>query len=121
MNPPFFTTVNVTAVRAVFLEGSELRVYPFGDSPQNGNKPYAVWQTISGSPENYLGGLPDMDNWVVQVDVYAEEVSDANDGAEVLRDALEPVAYITAWRGTSREPETRLYRYSFDVEFQTPR
>lgn len=121
MNPPFFATVNVSAVRAVFLEGSVLRVFPFGEAPQQVNKPYAVWQTISGSPENYLGDLPDMDNWVVQVDVYAKEVSDANDGAEALRDALEPVACITAWRGTSRETDTRLYRYSFDVEFFTSR
>ena len=35
--------------------------------------------------------------------------------AEALRDAIEPNAHITSWRGDSRDTETKLYRYSFDL------
>lgn len=128
MNPPFFQIVNVPAVQAIF--GTKpLRVWPFGEAPEKETRPYAVFQTVSGSPENYLNEVPDVDNWTVQVDVYAEaeegKQADAialvSNGARVLRDALEPVAYITAWRGCTRESGTRFYRYSFDVSFVTPR
>jgi len=36
------------------LGSAPQRLYPFGDAPQDGQKPYAVWQTIGGDPENYL-------------------------------------------------------------------
>ena len=37
--------------------------------------------------------------------------------AETLRDAVEPVAHVTSWRGEGREAETNHYRLSFDVEW----
>ena len=37
--------------------------------------------------------------------------------SRALRDAVEPVAHIVAWRGESRDVDTRLYRYSFDVDW----
>jgi hypothetical protein len=57
----------------------------------------------------------------VQVDVYAETVASAASGAQAIRDAIEQVAYISAWRGQFKDPDTDLYRYSFDVDFLTPR
>ena len=33
----------------------------------------------------------------------------------------EPVAYVAGWRGEGREPDTNLYRYTFDVDWLTPR
>ncbi len=33
-----------------------------------------------------------------------------------IRDAIEPSAYVTSWRGESRDPDTNNYRYSFDVD-----
>jgi hypothetical protein len=83
--------------------------------------PYAVQQIITGNPENYLAGLPDVDGYTVQVDVYAATVASATDGAKALRDALEPVAYVARWGGQFKDPDTSLFRYSFDVEFLTPR
>lgn len=130
MNPPFFQVINVPAVRAVFGT-NPTRVWPFGDAPDE-NPPrqvYAVFQTISGNPEQYINQVPDSDDWLVQVDVYVESATGRSDeaidlvtnGARVLRDAIEPVAYITAWRTATREPGTRLYRYGFDVAFVTSR
>lgn len=128
MNPPFFQIVNVPGVQA-FFGTNPLRVWPFGEAPEKETRPYAVWQTVGGAPEAYLGQVPDSDDWLVQVDVYAEAedgrqadaIDTVSNGAKALRDALEPVAYITAWRGCTREIGTRFYRYSFDVAFVTPR
>lgn len=128
MNPPFFQIVNVPGVQAIF--GSHpLRVWLFGEAPEKEARPYATFQTIGGVPENYINQVPDSDNWDVQVDVYteAEEGKQADaialvvNGAKALRDAIEPFAHITAWRGCSREVGTRFYRYSFDVSFVTER
>lgn len=116
MTPPVFETVKDNAgVKAIF--GNVPRVYPFGEAPPNVAKPYAVWQLAYGSPENFLGQAPDMDNFGTQIDVYAQTATAARGGARVLRDALQMVAYVTAWNGEGRDPETRDYRYSFTVEF----
>ncbi|NCG69444.1 DUF3168 domain-containing protein, partial [Vibrio parahaemolyticus] len=93
------------------------RFYPFHDAPETPDTPYALWQMIGGAPENYVNQRPDIDGFSVQIDVYADTVADAMNVAEKLRDAIEPHAYVVAWRGTVREPGTRLYRYSFDVDW----
>jgi hypothetical protein len=59
-----------TAVKNL-LGTAPVRLYPFGTAPQNVVKPYAVYQTISGSPENLLSGAPDIDGIMQQVDEYA--------------------------------------------------
>jgi hypothetical protein len=120
MFPPFFDTVkNVAAVKAAF--GNSPRIFPHGMADQNTLKPYCVFQVITGNPENYLGQLPDMDSFGVQVDVYAASPQAAADGAKAIRDAVEPVAYVDAWRGQFKDPDTTLFRFSFDVSFNTPR
>ncbi len=118
--PPIFAVCNADpAVHAVL--GNPCRLYPFGRAEgDTGGKPqraYAVWQVISGVPENYLGNLPDADGWTLQVDVYAATASQAREAAIALRNAIEPEAYVTAWRGETVEPETRNYRCSFDVDW----
>jgi hypothetical protein len=118
--PPFFPAINVASVWAVF-GANAVRVLPFGEMPQGATKPYAVWQTVFGSPENYLGDVPRMDAWGIQVDVYAKTIEACIQGATVLRDALEPVSHITSWRATLKEPATELYRMGFDVEFLSSR
>lgn len=126
MIPPIFPAVNVAAVQALLKSGAnELRFYAWGRAPQNPVTPYAVWQTVFGSPENYLGNTPDADGFGTQINVYADPTPAGSEKAravaQALRDALEPVAYITAWRGESRDPETGRYVYSFDCEWVTNR
>lgn len=120
---PVFDTVKDNAgVRSFFKTGSgPVRVYGFGLAPPNVAKPYAVFQMVYGSPENYLGNLPDVDSYTTQIDVY-DDPSPAGaarilQAAQALRDAIEPVAYITAWRDVSRDPETNNYRFGFDVDW----
>jgi hypothetical protein len=132
MNPPLFATLFASsAVKAIF-GSSPLRIYAFGDAPAKGATgyavPYAVFQTVFGSPENYLGNVPDLDAWRVQVDVYATDtgaggnaLTNARNGAKAIRDALEPVAYVVSFNLEGKDEATQLHRYSFDVSFQTSR
>jgi hypothetical protein len=123
--PPLFALLDASsAVRAIF-GSAPVRVYPFGVAPAKGQPghlvPYATFQTIFGTPENYMGDVPDMDAWGVQVDVYADSLSGARAGAEAIRDAVEPTAYVTAWNGDFWDEVTKLHRYSMTVSFLTPR
>jgi len=120
MNPPIFTIVSAVSAVTTLLGTDPVRFFPFGQAPDDVDMPYAVWQTVSGSPDNYLSGTPSIDSWLVQVDVYAKKGSTSRTVAEALRDAIEPEAYITAWRGESKE-DNNIFRYSFDVEFLTAR
>lgn len=117
MIPPIFTICAAVPAVTNLIGLSPVRLYPFGLAPQGVLKPYVTWQTISGSPENYLGNLPDADSWTVQVDVWADTAAKVLDVARALRDALEPNAYITGWGNQSQERDTMLYRYPFTVDF----
>jgi hypothetical protein len=117
MIPPIFTICAAdTAVRAL-IGSNPVRLYPFGEAPQGVAKPYAVWQTINGSPENFLSGRPDADNYSVQVDVYGLTSESVLQVAGALRNALELDAHITNWGNTSRDYETKNYRYNVGVDF----
>jgi hypothetical protein len=121
MYAPIFQAVNVSGVQAVLKTGNgPLRFYMFGLADQNTPLPYAVWQTVYGAPENYLTNVPDVDSFGIQVDVYASESQGADVArqvAQALRDAIEPHAHITSWRGDSRDPNTNNFRFSFDVDW----
>lgn len=120
MLPPIFVICSASAAVKALLGADPLRLYPFGEAPQGVQKPYAVWQTVGGSPENYLAGVPDADSYTVQVDVYSDQPvgpGSVTGVAAAIRDALEQRAYITGWGNTSRDPETKNYRYSFTVDF----
>jgi len=114
--PPLFELAAASDdVKTIF--GNPPRIFPFGEAPPNVTRPYAAWQTIFGSPENYLGQRPDMDSYSVQVDVYGKTADSCRSAVTALRDALEGSAHITAWNGEGREQETRDYRSGFTVEF----
>lgn len=121
MYPPINAICVANAGVQAVLGTSPTRFYPFGESVQSGAKPYAAWQVIGGSPENFINQAPDMDLFSLQVDAYATTATAARAVAQALRDAIEPYAHIVAWRGESREPDTKLYRYSFDVDWWVPR
>lgn len=121
MFPPIYNTVKTESDVIAALGNNPLRFFPFGMATQNTPLPYAVWQIVSGSPDNYLNQVPDIDRYTVQVDVYATKESDARNAAQALRNAIEPVAHIVSWRGESVDPETKYKRYSFDVDWHVKR
>ncbi|MCP2232879.1 DUF3168 domain-containing protein [Erwinia aphidicola] len=117
MIAPIFTTCAASADVRALLGDTTVRLYPFGKNPETPTYPYAVWQNITGGPENYLGTRPDADNYTLQVDIYANTDSEVIAVARALRDAIEPRAYITRWGEQEQDSETKRYRYSFDVDW----
>lgn len=108
-----------TAVRAAL--GNPPSIWPFGEVPEGTPYPYAVWQSVGGSPENYINQTPDMDGYSLQVDVYGNTGESVTNVARALRDAIEPHAHITSWLGQSKDPETKRYRYTFSVDWLVSR
>lgn len=117
MIAPIFAVCAASPAVNALLGGQTLRLYPFGTQNDNIIYPYAVWQNVSGSPENYLAQRPDADTFSLQVDAYADTPDEVIAVAAALRDALEPHAYITRWGGQEQDTETKRYRYSFDVDW----
>lgn len=119
MMPPIFAILAASSeVTAKLGVVPNMRFYPFGAANQNTLKPYATFQVITNTPENYLGQLPDSDDYRVQVDVWAATQASANDTAQAIRDAVEPHAYMVNAGSTLRDAETGTYRYMMDFQFQ---
>ncbi|PKH20231.1 hypothetical protein CIG19_18955 [Enterobacterales bacterium CwR94] len=114
--PIFEVCATNDAVTAV-LGRSPVRLYPFGLQDDAVVYPYAVWQNVSGTPENYLGNRPDADHFTIQVDAYGDTAAQVIEVAQVLRDAVETHAHITRWGNEELDPETKRYRYSFDIDW----
>lgn len=121
MYPPIFQVVSADPAVTAMLGTDPVRLYPFGEAPEGVPLPYAVWQLVSGSPENYLAGRPDIDGFTLQIDVYAATGASARAVGAALRDSIELRAHITRWGGESKDEETGRYRLSFDVDWKTPR
>ena len=118
MTPPIFQLCSqAAAVTALLGTGANLRLYSFGEAPQDVAKPYAVWQLVNGAPENYLAGRPDADGFTLQVDVYGMTGTSVRQVRDAIRDAIELSAYVTRWGGEGRDPATKNYRASFDVDW----
>ena len=120
---PIFAACNENTGVTSLLKGSDniLRVFMFGEAPQNVQYPYAVWQLVSGSPENYLSCRPDIETHLIQVDVYAKTSSDARSVANAIEYAIEDKCYIIGYNGESVDPETKNFRSSFTVEWMINR
>lgn len=119
MFPPIFPRISASSACVALLKSgtSELRFYQFGRAPQNVAKPYAVWTRVFGEPANYMGQVPDADSFSLQIDVYASSADSARTVAVAIRDAVEPVSYITNWLGESIDPDTGNYRFSFSNDW----
>lgn len=117
MYPPIFATCFADATCRELLGTAPMRLFPFSHAPQDSSEPYAVWQTISGQPQNYVNNTPDVDSMLIQIDVYALDEEAARTVAEAIRDTVEPVAHVVSWRGEQWEPTPDTFRYSFDVEW----
>ncbi|MNJ60809.1 hypothetical protein D3C77_565680 [compost metagenome] len=118
MTAPIFQVCSQGAgVTALLGAGANLRLYSFGEAPEGVAKPYAVWQLVNGSPENYMAGRPDADGFTLQVDVYGTTSTSARQVRDAIRDAIELRAYVTRWGAEARDPTTKNYRISFDVDW----
>lgn len=120
--PPIFMLCAADpGVTALLGAPPAVRVFMFGMAPQNVQKPYAVWQVVSGAPENYLAGRPDTDQHTIQIDVYADSASQSRAALAAIERAIELQSYVTRYGGESRDTETKNYRSSMDVSWHTYR
>lgn len=117
MDVPFYQVCKADPTVLALLGSPEPRIYPFGTSPQDGTKPYAVYQWVGGTPFNMLNCRPDADQISLQVDVYAPRQSDSTAIAKAIRYAVEGNCYVTSYRGNLRDEKTKLYRTSFDLDW----
>lgn len=121
MKPPIFPVIRDNAAVQAAFGASPVRVFPFGQAPDNVADPYCVWRIQGGSPENYLGDLPDIDQFSVQFDVYGTSAESVEAGARALRDAIEADCHIVGWSGTERDSKTGRYSYRFFSDWWTNR
>lgn len=119
MNIPIFKLCKQSLRISDLLLNSNgiLKVFEFGTAPQGIDYPYMVWQVPTGSPAIYINELPDFDELTVQIDIYAETVSNANDIKAALRDVIEPHAHIITWRNNNFDSVTKRFRAGFDVRW----
>lgn len=118
MEAPIFAVCSANpGVAALLGAGVDCRLYSFGEAPESPVKPYVVWGVIAGSPENYLAGRPDADGFTLQVDVYAATGAPVLAVTKALCAAIEPCAYVVRWGATDRDPKTKDFHRSFDVDW----
>lgn len=123
MIPLIFEYVRASQPARALIGANPVRFWPFASAPQPGEAsyrvPYAVWRLVSGTAQDYLSDLPDTDSSMIQIDAWAETPSDARVLMLVLRDAIEPHQNggSTTYNGEDRDPDTGMYRWSFNVEF----
>lgn len=117
MIPPVFTILYASTPVKTLLGSSPLRVFPWGEAPENVTKPYATYIVFSGEPENTLGEAPELDNLRTQIDIWAETVSSCVSVSEAVRDALEPSAHMTSFSSSSPDIETKLFHQRLDFDF----
>ena len=128
MHPPIYAVCAADTTVATLLTDTDgrLRLFPFGEAPQHYARPYAVHQIVYGGPDNSLSCIPNTDLFGVQIDVYGPTADDVHTVAGALRDALEATmqALVVRYNGETKESgagNTRVYRYSFDVEWRVYR
>ncbi|MFH7767558.1 DUF3168 domain-containing protein [Acinetobacter sp. BSP-28] len=117
MTAPIFELLNASdEVKAFLQTGNKLRAYEFGLAPDAPQKPYLVWQDISGVPQNHLDCPANTDHITIQIDIYTLEPLQLRTIREAVRKALEldNSCTVTDLRGNEREPVTKLYRTGFD-------
>ena len=122
---PIFATLKAAPAVTALVGSNPVRVFPMGEAPQKGTTgyavPFVVFQQITGSPENYIGDVPDSDDSVTQISVYADTVSTARAVCVAIRDAVQTKAYVDSIREMGRETDTNLCRVDLDVSWITAR
>lgn len=105
-----------TTCRTVFGYPT-MRVFPWGRAPDKVQKPYAVYTTINGTPENYLDTTPDIDNIGTQVNIYADTSSSLASAFNAIREAVEPYAHMTNFATPDLDADTNLYSARMEFDF----
>lgn len=117
MFPPIFATLKASQEVKNIVGTNPPRIYRHGSAPQEMTRPYVTWSVISGVPENNLSDLPPIDRVSVEIDCWHQTDAGIETLALAVRDAIEPVAHMTATVIDLRETETKLYRVAMQFDW----
>ena len=79
--------------------------------------PYIVWSLPATVPElNLSWGPPPTDRYSVSVDVFALTEAQSDALVVAARDAMEAIGHVLTIQSLGREPDTGLWRYTFDTD-----
>lgn len=115
--PPIFQVAASDPGVTDLLGSNPTRLYLFGLAPEKPIGTYCVWQVVNGAPEGFLAGRPDAEAYGLQLDVYASTAAAARAAGHAIEYAIELSSTITSYNGETKDAETGLYRYSFDVDW----
>ena len=128
MFPPVFAVCSADTSVVTLLTGGDgrLLLFPGGEAPQQEARPYAVWQTIYGEPDNTSLLHPEYPAVSgFRFDIYGPTLDGVRNIAAALHGAIEhpsPTWFATTGSPAMRAPgRDRHWRYSFDVEWRDAR
>jgi hypothetical protein len=114
---PLFPLLAANTAVTSLLGLNPVRLYPFGQAPENSPRPYATYGVYNGIPENYVTNTPDIDNAGTQIDVWAKDAASCMAVFNAIRDCLEPHAHMTSFRYAERDYDTQLYHAVLEFDF----
>lgn len=89
--------------------------------PEGWTRPYVIWTIVAGVPLNTLSENPTRDDQRIQVDCYAMDQKICGQLRDAVRDAVETQGHVVFGPWAEYEQDTRLFRWSMDVEIFKPR
>lgn len=87
-----------------------------GIAPEDQTRPYVVWWIVSAVPENLIGERPLEDDQRIQVDCWAMSQPQCRQMMQAANDACEAIGHVVLGPSYEYEAETKLHRWSFDLE-----
>lgn len=117
-NPGIFRILadDSSIVALLKAPNGKLRIFPWGEAPQQSPTPYVTYSVISGRPENMLGDTPLEDNMGTQIDVWGRTGEETEKLMDLISTILEPVAHMTSFDAAEKDTGTRLYRGRMDFD-----
>ncbi|EMB7125462.1 DUF3168 domain-containing protein [Acinetobacter baumannii] len=112
---PIFRILNANSKIKALL-GEDLKVYE-DVAPSGIEPPYAVWQIITASSENYLDSQAKLDHVMYQVIVYDTDVIRATAIRAAIRSVLGDHSYILNSMINGKETQTKLFSRGFDANW----
>lgn len=120
--PDIFGIVAGDSTCTGLLGTDPVRFWPFGQAPQNEERPYAVHQLVSATPAGNVSGPSCVDAVSVQVDAYARDVAGARSVANAIAAAIDNYrGIVSSWNGEQIDQPTGLYRVIFTCDFFSKR
>lgn len=79
--------------------------------------PYATWQIIHASGDENLSGVSEMDEVLLQIDIYGKNKAENRQIAKLIRKAIEEDCQVENFTGNIRETDTNLFRIRLETRW----